>query len=266
MFYVYALLDPRKGNQPFYIGKGSGDRARSHLYETYQNTGNRRKWCRIAAIKKAGLEVGILKIKEDLEEEEAYQLEEDLIRKYGRIGFEEEGILTNICESAKPPSAAGRIVSQETREKIGRRQLGPLNHRYGTSLTEEEKAYRREYNLKNNIRPPLRTGKPHSEETKAKMSLASKGRKKSPDHCKAIGDARRGKPLGPCPPDRAKKIAEAQYRNYELTSPEGKLYRVNTGRLKEMIKTFGWTYGSLMAAKKAGRKYKGWTIIDLGRI
>ena len=133
-------------------------------------------------------------------------------------------------------------------------------------MSEEETTFRREYNLLHGIKPPPRTGKLHSEVTKAKMSLASKGRKKSPDHCKAIGDARRGKSLGPCPPDRAKKIAESQYRYYELTSPEGKIYRVNTGRLKEMIKTFGWSYGSLMAAKKAGRKYKGWGIVDLGRV
>lgn len=266
MYYVYALLDPRKADQPFYIGKGTGDRAKSHLYETYHNTGNRRKWCKIAAIRKAGLEIKILKIKENLEEEEAYQLEENLIKRYGRIGFEEGGILTNICDSAKPPSPVGRVISQETREKQSKRQLGPLNHRYGVKMSEGEKSLRREYNLKHGIRPPLRTGKPHSDKTKAKMSLASKGRKKSPEHCKAMSDARRGKPLGPCPSDRAKKIAEAQYRNYKLISPEGKIYHVNTGRLKEMIKTFGWSYGSLMAAKKADRKYQGWTIIDLGRI
>jgi hypothetical protein len=265
MYYVYTLCDPRRDDQPFYVGKGSRDRCKSHLYETYQNTSNRRKWCKIAAIKKSGLEVTIKKIQEDLSESDAYDLEEELIKKYGRIGYESNGILTNICESSRPPSAKGRMISDETRRKHSERQKGPLNHRYGIKMSDEEKEYRRRFNLENGIRPPDRTGVSHTEETKIKMSLASKGKKKSPEHCKAIGEARRGKSLGPCSNEKAKKIAESQYRNYQLTSPEGKNYTVNTSKLREMIKIFNWSYGGIMAAKIAGRKYRGWTILDLGR-
>lgn len=260
MFYVYVLCDPRRADKPFYVGKGSRDRCKSHLNETYQNTSNRRKWCKIAAIKKSGLEVTIKKIKEDLSETDAYELEELLIKKYGRIGYDPGGILTNICESSRPPSAKGRIISENTRKKHSERQLGPLNHRYGVKMSEEDKEHRRQFNLKHGIRPPDRTGIPHKEETKAKMSLASKGRKKSPEHCKAIGDARRGKILGPCSPERAQKIAEAQYRNYELKSPEGKIYNVHTGQLREVIKALNWTYSGIMAAIKRNRPYKGWCI------
>lgn len=35
-FYVYYILDPETG-QPFYVGKGSGNRANSHLIPSLQN-------------------------------------------------------------------------------------------------------------------------------------------------------------------------------------------------------------------------------------
>lgn len=265
MFYVYALCDPRRDDQVFYIGKGSGDRCYSHLKETYHTTLNRRKWCKIAAIKKAGLEVVIKLIESNLESQQAYELEAKLIKQYGRIGFEENGILTNICEDNRPPSAKGRTVSEETRKLHSERQKGPLNHRYGKEWSEEQKEFRRQFNLENGIKPPVRN-KPHSEATKAKMSAAAKGKKKSPEHCRAIGEARRGKELGPCSAEKAKRIAESQYRNYQLTNPEGRVFTVNTGKLKEMIKVFGWSYGGIMAAKVSGRKYRGWSIVDLGRM
>jgi hypothetical protein len=265
MYYVYILCDPRRNNQPFYVGKGTGDRAKSHLYETYQSTANRKKWCKIAAIKRAGLEVYIDYPKTNLNEQEAYDLEASLIKQYGRIGLDEGGILTNICEDNRPPSARGRVVSAETRRKHSERQLGELNHRYGKSWSEEEKEQRRQFNLENGIKPPVRTT-PHSDETKAKMSAASKGRKKSPEHCKAIGDSKRGRKLGTYSKERVLKSAQGQYRNYKLTSPDGKVYHVNTGQLKEMIKIFKFTYGGIMAAKVKGKPYKGWTIIELPKL
>ena len=42
-----------------------------------------------------------------------------------------------------------------------------------------------------------RSGLPHSEETKAKMSRAHKGRVRSAIHCQRIGDAQRGRKLSP---------------------------------------------------------------------
>lgn len=46
MFYVYQLIDPATNN-PFYIGKGSGNRPKHHLYETEYNTANVRKYNKI---------------------------------------------------------------------------------------------------------------------------------------------------------------------------------------------------------------------------
>lgn len=50
-YYVYLYIDPRT-NDPFYVGKGQGDRALAHL----RDTGESRKAARIKEIKELGLE------------------------------------------------------------------------------------------------------------------------------------------------------------------------------------------------------------------
>lgn len=49
-----------------------------------------------------------------------------------------------------------------------------------------------------------------SEETRRRMSAAKTGRRHSAESRKLIGDVQRGRKNGPCPPERARKIAEAQ--------------------------------------------------------
>ena len=61
------------------------------------------------------------------------------------------------------------------------------------------------YNVAEIAGAPMR-GRKHTDETKKKMSKASKGKKKSPEHAKHIGDVQRGKPLSP---EHREKIKEA---------------------------------------------------------
>ena len=145
VFYVYELLDPRKENQPFYVGKGKGDRDRSHLKETAETTCNIHKFHKIQAILAAGLEVGIHRVVENLDEDTAYELEADLIQKYGRIKYDVAGILTNVCIDQRPPSALGRKHSDETRLKMSgpcpsKGNKGQRNGFYGQTHTDEVKA------------------------------------------------------------------------------------------------------------------------------
>lgn len=92
-YYVYQLVDPRT-NQPFYIGKGKGNRTLVHFNPSRKHE-NPRKWAKQEAIINAGLEVGVVKVKENLTEAEALDFEEELIVKYGRLDLDENGILTN---------------------------------------------------------------------------------------------------------------------------------------------------------------------------
>jgi hypothetical protein len=100
-YYVYALTNPLKNSQYFYIGKGRGDRCMAHFKE--KKVVNPHKTNTIKQIQSLGLEVGVIKLKEGLTEVAAYDLEEELIAQYGRVGYEPNGILTNICSTYRPP-------------------------------------------------------------------------------------------------------------------------------------------------------------------
>jgi len=98
-YYVYKLIDPRN-NQPFYIGKGEGLRAKSHIYEAHKPRNewyNENKNQTILDIENEGKSVIIKKVKENLLEQEAYDLEISLIKKYGKT-INGSGILTNISD------------------------------------------------------------------------------------------------------------------------------------------------------------------------
>ena len=89
-FYVYALKDPRhKPAKPFYIGKGTGNRAWEHQTQIDDSE----KGEVIRGIHEAGYSVLHTVMADNLTEEQALKLEAELIsafgiRKYG-------GLLTN---------------------------------------------------------------------------------------------------------------------------------------------------------------------------
>lgn len=101
-FYVYALLDPRKPGifnyddmsfeyEPFYIGKGCGKRAQQHVKLSYKNK-NDHKDNKIRKILKDDLKPLIVKIKDNINEKDAYILEKNIIKIIGLNN------LTNITE------------------------------------------------------------------------------------------------------------------------------------------------------------------------
>lgn len=69
-FYVYALIDPRDGSV-FYVGKGTGDRCREHLWKSH-NAGVVRK---VQQLKAYGLRPTITLLVDQVTEEAALERE-----------------------------------------------------------------------------------------------------------------------------------------------------------------------------------------------
>jgi hypothetical protein len=155
MYYVYGLIDPRT-RKPFYIGKGKGNRCLFHYSDKALSEYNCRKTSKIKKLNSLGYEPMVEFYAQNIEDEEiAYEIERRLILKYGRKGYEKNGILTNICLDSNPPNWSGK-----TYEEI-----------YGEERAAEQKRKRTELQKKAGGYGP----KQHKEETKKKISEAHNG-------------------------------------------------------------------------------------------
>jgi len=241
MYYVYELIDPRV-NIPFYLGKGKGKRVYFHLSEKSRaKSDNFKKFDKIKKIRKEGYEPEVKIVQYFEDENDAYEYEEKLIKIYGRRDIDEGGILTNICESSRPPKLKGRtyqeIYGDEWEEQIQKR----------LKTKEERGNY-------GGVRK-------HTEETKNKISQKVTG-KNNPSYGV------------PCSEERKRKISEKAKERYEngfispsaktwrITSPENKEY-VIVGALKEFCKSQNISYATMSAAIKYNRKgprRNGWSI------
>lgn len=194
IFYVYAYLDPRKpGNyiygeyefnyEPFYIGKGKKDRDKFHLINAF-----RKKRCNLREkfirqlVNDCSKDPIILRVKENLSEDESLTLEIDLITLIGRRDLD-IGPLVNLTNGGEGTS--NRVYTEETKRKISlnHADFSGSNHpRYGKTLSEETK---KKIGLKS-------SQKVHSEETKKKISEKLKGRVFSEEHKRNIGIGNKG--------------------------------------------------------------------------
>jgi len=237
-YYVYILADPRKEDQPFYVGKGKGRRATTHLWEKPE-TRNVHKENKIAAIRAAGFEPKIIYVAEGIIDEDiAYDLEASLIKKYGRKGYDKGGILTNICEDSRPPNHKGKTYDQI----YGSQEKALEQRALRAKLQKERGGY---------------GPKKHTEATKKKISEKGKGRK-----------------MGPCSEERKQRIRENrtpvtgsahhESKIWRITSPDGTQYE-QTGNLKGFCEKLGLSFATMSAASRMNRipKYgpaKGWKI------
>jgi hypothetical protein len=112
MFYVYVYRDPRptKGNQPVYVGKGTGDRDISHWAK---GSHNKPFQDFISHLKQRGLVAVCQRVFETENEEEAFTKERELIALYGRRDTG-TGTLFNRTDGGE--GVAGSIKTDEQKQ------------------------------------------------------------------------------------------------------------------------------------------------------
>lgn len=153
IYYVYALLDPRKKGkytynglgisflyEPFYIGKGKRNRKNHHLKDCLLEDGSHKSNKILIIRKTLNKNPYIIKCEENLIEELSFAWEMNYIKTIGRYDLK-LGFLTNMTDGGD--GSSGRECKEETKNKISKSN----------------------------------TGKHHSEETKKKISMAVIGEK-----------------------------------------------------------------------------------------
>lgn len=148
-FYAYTYTDPIT-LKPIYVGKGSGNRAYSHLYSTHNETLRGR----IRILKEQDLKP-IIKIYPCVDEEFALFLEEEMISLYGR---KDKGIGSLFNHTDGNDGWAGRAFkglpkSEEWKKKLSESKIGKSHpHKGRIDFKQSEET-------KNKIRNTLK-GKP----------------------------------------------------------------------------------------------------------
>jgi hypothetical protein len=207
-YYTYAHVR-NDTNKIFYIGKGTGNRA-------YVTRDRNKFWKRI--VTKHGHTVDILAYWPT--EAEAFEHEKLLIECFRKMGYN----LTNQTDGGE--GISGLRHNEETRAKMSTSKKGKklsaetrAKRAYlkGRPQSEEHQQKIAEGRIRNKGKPR----KQYSDEYKAKMSAIKKGVKKSPEHCKKIGDIHRG------------KIVSAETRTKLSVANTGKTWKMSEeGRAK----------------------------------
>jgi group I intron endonuclease len=172
-YYVYALLDTSKPGiyvyddlsfdyEPFYIGKGTDNRSYHSAFDRH----NSFKKNKIKSLKKKNIKVLSIKVFENLNEQDSFNIETSIIKKIGRRDLK-LGPLTNLTDGGD--GRTNIIVSEETKEKISKTKKSQNLH---NKHTESTKTLLKQINQGENN--PM-FGKNHTEQVKEEQSLRVSG-------------------------------------------------------------------------------------------
>lgn len=194
-FLVYILREPIT-LKPFYVGKGLKNRPYHYIQRIKCNKYPKRPvYDKVFSLYKKGLKPEIEIFKKGLTEIDAFELEKELIKKYGRRDMK-TGILLNLTDGGEGTSGmkhseefkqkfiqrilnnkwgVGRKLSVDAKQKISLKNKG-FKHSEETKRKLSELAI-----LQNKNNPPMKNKK-HSEETKLKIRMAKIGVKQTNQH------------------------------------------------------------------------------------
>lgn len=192
------LVDPRSG-QPFYVGKGTGNRCHAHENEAKYYV--KRKSLKLGKIRKLlslGMSPIIVKVEEGVSDKQAIDLECFLIAEMRDSGIP----LTNMTDGGDGAQGykhtdehknkmrqlfAGRIFTSDQLQKM--RKPKSSEGRANIALARSTTSYRPSEETKQKIseslkgRPSPMRGRTQTVEIRAKMSVMNKGRAKPKIQC-----------------------------------------------------------------------------------
>ncbi len=238
-FYVYVLLDPSKGDTPFYVGKGRSGRHINHYGPGYVARAGHKSHT-IRAYRALGFADKHHVVEAGLTEQEAFKLEIAVIDQLGRRC--DGGVLVNQAKGGQGASGISIPRTEEWKRKIAEANRKPKSPQHVENMRK------------------AMLGKKPSPEHKAKISAALKGRPKSAEHVAAVARALTGRKLTP---DHLERV-RAQLRGFEslgkwhrITAPDGTV--TVTQGLAKFCRDNGLS-NQLLGQVALGRRthHKGW--------
>lgn len=124
-FYVYVYIHPEKGT-PVYVGKGTGKRYKSHL----SKSSNKILEHKMKFWRKAYGSIDYYIYRDNLTEDEALKLEEELISEWGTV-VDNTGYLYNISKGGKGNSKF--VFDEYFYKRLGKVTDTSLAEEYGAS-------------------------------------------------------------------------------------------------------------------------------------
>ena len=240
-FYVYEHI--RLDNMTcFYVGKGKGERA----YNLERNDHHDR------ISNRHGHAVVI--IKDNLTEEEAFELERDTIEDYvfnlgygiDIIGFNnkednEIGHLTNCTWGGE--GVSGIQLSEETKQRMSESHKGKHNsEETKKKMSESKKGIQLSEEHKQKLSESLK-GRQFSEETKKKLSESMKGRQFSEEHKQNLSESLKGRQLSEEHKQKlSKSLKGRQFSEEHKQKLSKKVICITTCKIFDCIKDAGNYY------------------------